>query len=513
MRKTNSLISLVLLFLPLSFFAQFFGLLQKVPQQYYWAALNYPQDDKYRALNCIQWSANETFYYRRSQVLVFNSSYQLVDSVNLLNGFLPSQSPPLKQGARLYWAGHYYDTLAPSINTSQLAVLELDTNYKYLSLHKISNMRTFAGNAPIGTNMFYMRGRFYINHNFKSDTSVIYKLSSQFLKVDSVIITGVLPTIQGFDNQLMLNGTNLASPCFDMSNGNVEKLVLDTAYNIISCFTFSSVGVENYAPWPQPISIRQYFGAQLLPLSNTKILAVGVMGVVHTPPPSLIAKLGIVNCVISETDALVKSTVYSNSLTNCIYITPYDNVAVKGNEIISVGCYGIDDQLLYTRQAQNNSVLVNKFDTLGNLVWQQKYGNDFFYAPTGIAFTSDGGCLVSGWRYPGVTSPQQVALVESFLLKLDANGTYGQVASLENENFNYNPVKCFPVPTTELIYFDVLNQTEMSVDIYNTLGQLVKQQNNYRNLEAIDVASLNKDVYFYKIMSKTDIYFGKFMKE
>ena len=514
MKKIVQIILLGISLTPLNYFAQFFGLLQKVPQQHYLTSLNYPQDDKYRTLNCIPWSTNNPYFYRRVQVLIFNSNYQLIDSANLMTGVLPLQSVPLKKGNRLYWAGYFQDTLIANPNVNQLVVLELDTNYKHIALHKINHAKYYSGVAPVITNIIFLGGRFYINQvYYTGDTSIIYKLNAQFLKIDSVVLKGKVEQIGSVSNQLMLNISNFSLPCIDILGSSVQKLMMDSSYSFTSCFTFSNLGTHNYGPVPQTIKVEQVLGGtSLIPLSKTKTLVVGTMPVFHNfqIPPTF--KTGIVNCIISNNNATIKSSVYSSSISNYVYHNRTNAVAIKNNEIITVGSIGFNYQRNIANQTGNSTIFVNKFDTLGNLIWQKEFGGELFYVPMGITFTKDGGCLISGWRYPGKIG-SQIPLVESFLLKLDVNGTFGQVGIIEKQYNSVNTIRCFPVPATEEIYFEVPNGNGSTVEIYNMLGQMVMREIDYQNMKAINLITLTKDFYFYKIRTKTENYSGKFIKE
>lgn len=433
-----------------------------------------------------------------------------------MKGVIPWQSTPLKKDNRLYWPAYFYDTLSPSPNINQLVVLELDTNYNHVALHKINNRRYFSGTAPSQTSLVYVSGRFYVNQLYTSgDTSIIYKLNSQFLKIDSITIKGRIQQMQTVDNKLLLNASGLPAPCYDPWFSSVLKLEMDTSYNIVSCFSFTNVGSHNYAPVPQPIRLQQVTGTtSIFALSKTKTLAVGGMSVWHTlQPPSAVIKLGIVNCIISETNAVINAAVYSNSVSNFNYTNGPNVVAVKNNEIVTVGCIGFNDQMNIINQTGNSSIFVNKIDTLGNLIWQREFFADYFHVPTGITFTFDGGYLISGWRYPkkqGSTAP----LVESFLLKLDSNGSDQPMTLSEEDHLGeFQNIMCYPVPASDNIYFSIQNHQQIVVEIYNTLGQIIIKEDDYQHLQEINISGLDRDFYFYTIRSKTKNYSGKFVKE
>src|SRR5690606_29260817 len=114
--------------------------------------------------------------------------------------------------------------------------------------------------------------------------------------------------------------------------------------------------------------------------------------------------------------------------------------------------------------------------------------------------TNDGGCIISGCRYDS-TSMYAGHLVENFLLKLDEQGdipksdtsSTGGGIGITKLNVEHLKLKIYPNPANTEIYIDVPNQIDFDIEIYNTLGQLVLQKNNYTNRSAINISSLNKN--------------------
>jgi hypothetical protein len=492
--------------------AQFFGLSQTSPQAHYWTALSYPPDGNYRVLNCIQQSTINIYFYKHAQILTYNSNFQLIDSVNLLNGVIPLRAEPLKKGNRLFWSAFFYDTLNPDPDVSQLVVLELDTNYKHIALHKINNLSYC---SLINSNTLYFAGFFYVSQwDFYSNVSVIYKLNNQFIKLDSIVINAGLSEMRMIDNTFLLSVSNFTSSCSDPFGNRLEKLELDTGFNFINCYAFNGLGTFTVGSTPVTQNINIMRGnTGLLPISKTKIFALGRMfvGYFQSLPP--VTRTAIVNCIIDNSNSIINTSVCNDSTMNLTYADGSNIVAIKQNEILTVGCAGYDYQTSPMTQSQNNKIWVIKLDTLGNLMWKKGYGGDRFYNPTGIIFTTDGGCLISGWRYAFIAHPIGTPPpVESFLLKLDANGNYSALGMIDYSTL-LNPVKCYPVPATNTIYFDIPFAEDVSITLYNNLGQLVLKETNYENLKPINIALLRSDIYFYRVQTKTTMYSGKVIKE
>lgn len=84
------------------------------------------------------------------------------------------------------------------------------------------------------------------------------------------------------------------------------------------------------------------------------------------------------------------------------------------------------------------------------------------------------------------------------------------VSELNKEN---EALKVYPNPANTEIYFDVPNQNNFDVEIFNTLGQLVLQKNNCTNGSALNISTLKPNVYYLKVKSNKHNYYAKFLKE
>jgi hypothetical protein len=84
---------------------------------------------------------------------------------------------------------------------------------------------------------------------------------------------------------------------------------------------------------------------------------------------------------------------------------------------------------------------------------------------------------------------------------------------LTNNEAPQNSIHAFPNPVNHAIYFDIPFEKNISISIYNQLGQLLFTEKNYESLTAIDLKDLQNDFYYYKIITSQNIYSGKFLKE
>jgi len=149
---------------------------------------------------------------------------------------------------------------------------------------------------------------------------------------------------------------------------------------------------------------------------------------------------------------------------------------------------------------------------MGNLIWKKSYGDDMFYRPISIIQTLDSGFLVSGLRY-NYQSPAYLDIGENFILRLDKNGDMISTGIKDNESTHYSSFKCYPNPSKDFIKIDVPFVNEYEVYVYNVLGELIIQENKFKNLTALNTQALSAGTYFLKIKTKDTWLSGKFIKE
>ena len=113
-----------------------------------------------------------------------------------------------------------------------------------------------------------------------------------------------------------------------------------------------------------------------------------------------------------------------------------------------------------------------------------------YYAPGSILSTPDGGCIISVMEYHA----------------FGENHYHGKIIKLSREDFN--PIPCsvkempekaikamaYPNPAKEKVTIDGIEAAE--VQVYNTLGQLVK---TVRNSNEIKISDLTEGVYLLRI--------------
>ncbi|MEI6021712.1 MAG: hypothetical protein WCR21_11340, partial [Bacteroidota bacterium] len=113
--------------------AQYFGF-SNSDKNFYSVALPYPADGNYRVMVYdLSFPATPTFV---PCIKVYNQAHQLIQTKQLLKGISLFEEPPLKVGTKLLWPCSYWDTTSIINPQFQLSVLELDTLYNVINLHR-----------------------------------------------------------------------------------------------------------------------------------------------------------------------------------------------------------------------------------------------------------------------------------------------------------------------------------------------------------------------------------------
>ncbi|MEI6022004.1 MAG: hypothetical protein WCR21_12825, partial [Bacteroidota bacterium] len=119
--KKSILIILSFLFFQ-EYNCQIFGLRQTNPEQDYLDVLSYPNDNKYRVINIKKSTFNQAI--NQFQLLVYDSLFNLNDSVNYLSGVYLSEGEPLVSNHKILWPCIIADStsLAGPIQSNQLVL-------------------------------------------------------------------------------------------------------------------------------------------------------------------------------------------------------------------------------------------------------------------------------------------------------------------------------------------------------------------------------------------------------
>ncbi|MBX3163651.1 MAG: T9SS type A sorting domain-containing protein [Bacteroidetes bacterium] len=405
------------------------------------------------------------------------------------------------------------------------------------------------------------------------NTTARIKLETGLVYDNKFAITGNVTTTCSAINGTLGGGTFGGWIDQDMSH----KIVLDTGLNIVDCLLMNEMKENNCAAFANRHELTNgkavRFSSAKTYLTGDGSEACGYMNGGNMPQPNAHAYGVAVNSVFGNANENIQTNISTNyvattapayTYANTYYPTGYNTTyAIKQAYIITVAVEGLEPSRghhemypnlqgvfnryyflppscnigaihsspnatnataltnisKYNSYLSNSKLLITKMDTLGNIIWTKRYGGEMTYFGRGIAFTNDGGCIISGCRYDS-TSMYAGHLVENFLLKLDEHGNIhvdtnstGGGIGITKLNAEHLQLKIYPNPANTEIYIDVPNESNFDIEIYNTLGQLVLQKNNYTNRSAINISTLNKNVYYLKAKSNKGVYYGKVLKE
>ncbi|MDI1353575.1 MAG: T9SS type A sorting domain-containing protein [bacterium] len=406
-----------------------------------------------------------------------------------------------------------------------ISVLELDTLYNIIALHKIGGFTdSNAVYQSVGIvalpNRYVVGGFIYDSSSPNYWRTRLYKVDKSFTVLDSNDFNSLfsMQSNFAFSNKIVATTDRLSTPC--VLDWHIQKLEIDSNLNIVSCALMNSL--LSYTCYNSGTTFNNtaalYQQGKAIALSSTKCLVMGV----STEQCRVAVPYSydvVVNAILNSNSQTIKTNVLANSFTNTNYPgdwnTPY---SIRLPYFVTVSAIGFTNSPSYQPPffpyyfQQRSKLLVNKTDTMGNIIWSKYFGGEMNYFGRTIAFTSDGGCIIAGTRYDSTTMflPH---ISQNFLLKLDAEGNYTSVGIIENGKMKENSVKCYPNPSNQVIYFDIPFESEIEINLYNNLGELVLKKTEYNNMSEIDISQLTQALYNYKIHTKLNFYSGKFLKE
>jgi hypothetical protein len=112
--------------------------------------------------------------------------------------------------------------------------------------------------------------------------------------------------------------------------------------------------------------------------------------------------------------------------------------------------------------------------------------NDVIYTVAGLAVT---GCSASTTIQVSVSACTGINLTE------------GQ-----------ETIRVFPNPAKNAITVDAPFEEDLTLEIFNQLGQLILRRKNFSNHQSLDISALETAIYFYRITCQDHLYSGKFYK-
>jgi hypothetical protein len=148
--------------------------------------------------------------------------------------------------------------------------------------------------------------------------------------------------------------------------------------------------------------------------------------------------------------------------------------------------------------ANNSYLRLTKMDSNYNVIWKRDFGGDANYLVTGIAATSDGGCIIYSPRHDH-NNLQQVDVI---VIKVDGNGL---ITSTNSIPITQASITAYPNPSTGQLNFkkeapSVFERFEVS--IFDISGKLVFQKKETDLSEMIDLTHLAEGNYMYQIQQQ-----------
>jgi len=498
--------------------AQFFALAYDSVSPYV-TVLPYPDDGNFRVVSFSHRFA--TGAQNRTSIKVYNAGRQYVKTINLIRGItLVNDYPPLRHGNHLLWPANFADTIIEGRNS--LAILELDTGFNYVDLHKLSTHTAQAQPSGIvGYSGGFIVGEYFsgVPPTRTGISTRLYKLDLNFIKKDSAWFEDELRlrTQQLVYNLIVGASDDITSSCSSTTQ-TTQKIVLDLNLAIVDCHNLLATSIYFCYDGGGNMVLRF---ADVYKRKGIVFPLINSNNYIH-------AEVDYYNCTNSNVKySVVKNAIYAGNTglkahvndhypSNTNYLLYFSsNADYNAYNTINVTTVGLPEKYTVDRNfykpyyaKDKTKILVTKLDISGNLVWKREYGGDMNYFPRSVAFTPDGGCVVAGSRYNDATM-QATQLFENFLLKLDAAG---DITGLNETDFIPGPV-CYPNPASQEVYFDLPYASGNCIRIFNCLGQLVAANLNYGSGEPVAINNLTPGIYTYTVQAGARQWRGKLVVE
>lgn len=455
--------------------------------------------------------------YRSAGIRTYDNNRQLVDSALFPDYIVPVGFKPVRQNNKLFWAGSYRNVASNPIQEGY-GVMETDTLLAQAVFHfvnTIPNLRSTPYFFDQCSNLIFRNNRFYLAFKDSiggTNNLRIYKLSTQFQKIDSLILTTIAPggPIQLIDlgNKIVISQSGLASPCNFGPNISLQTLMLDTLLNVQNCQNYSFLSTQLIGFFNQYVFISGNYGSGLR-ISDTKFMMAGQKMFSHAPQtaPLLIKNFyNAVHCFVDDNHVIYKTEVFADSAHNGYCGPGFRDY--KNGKIITVGAVGINFNIPPIWTDGSKKLLITEMDTLGNIIWQKKFWDGKIYVPTSVLYTDDGGILIGGHRTDtSITVPPR--RWEVFLLKLDAGGNQnltGLTSAIKDEGFSIHPS-----PASEEIRIIMTSKQAKKLIILNYMGQVVYQGNLENDNESISIRHLSPGVYSAYIRTQEGVFEKRFV--
>lgn len=467
--------------------------------------------------------SNYTFSINPSADYIKVNSY--IIKINKNGGFkdsIPIDTNLLSTNKVFLDKTHYY--VAGIKSTSNIlstvkwtpVIYKLDTTFNIVNvlfLEECNSELSIPNNLIIKENCVFTAFYSDLSSNIK-----LLKLDKNLNKIDSSLFTGSYIThFEKLSNKLLLSGGGFSS---GSPFGNNQIAELDTSFNVLSRFNLDSLGTNMIVSGPttcsQKIAISYYY-TNTFEINPNKYFVSGYT--------SLMSGLGTsttlcgnsdhqnINAIINNNNNVLKTTIDGKLGLHEMYRLPVVSSCYSNYHLFNIACSGYNMLNPFPPQSNTTEIMVNKIDTLGNIIWTNYFGsNNYYYSPYGINSTSDSGLVITGIRY-NHSAPHINNSCEGFVLKLDKNGVI-QYTGINDKDIIQKPiVNIYPNPASKEITLEINSNNYFELEIYNSIGELVKYETEVKEKTTINTEDLPQGLYHFKLQSNKNNYSGKFIKQ
>jgi len=243
-------------------------------------------------------------------------------------------------------------------------------------------------------------------------------------------------------------------------------------------------------PVPDTLA-HSYFGNPVR-LNNDSILISGV----HNRYPN-----DFIFTIINETGEILK---YRYFITDN-YSKPaeYYTASKKGNKVFVGYTSNMNPPNAYY-STDTSHLQILKIDNSLNTIWRTTLGGDAYYLLHRVLATSDGGCVVTAYKYISDNNPEHVRNI--YIVKLNSMGEIQWTENLISDQ----SISIYPNPVQNRLHFDIASNAQIkSVTIFNHNGQIIMKENSNTD---INTSQLNPGMYILQIKTTEGVIAKKFIK-
>jgi hypothetical protein len=449
--------------------------------------------------------SNATYLNCTSNIFKIDKNGLLLDSIQIDSNLL-ANAAITKVGNEYFIHGSQIINTNPSTFKSIPVVYKCDQNFNVIK-KLVLDSNFVNDDALVNIHLLQKNNRLYMAFALMNYNTIrLFKLDFNLNKMDSLTFNGGFSCdLANYGNNILLSGAGFPMAS---STGKNQVAELDTSFNVLSRFNLDSITSVNPGCF-QKVGVS-YGHTNMYELGPNRYIMTGYSKVTYTS--SCQWQIKNTNAVIKNNSIIQKSNIIGKPGAHTMYTMPYTSSHKKYTCIFTTGMYGYNYTNPYPPQSAPTEIMVNKIDTAGNVVWVNYYSTpNYYYSPLGVYGTSDSGCVVTGMRY-NLSSPAVANVCEGFVLKLDKNGTIIPTG-INDKNITRKPlVHYFPNPASSELNFEILSGEEFSLEIYNLQGQVVLTESNIKEQANVKVNALASGLYSFRLISKSNDFTGKFVK-